>query len=50
MLHAFGKGEGETCAACFSGRYPVPFVAAQEQQPLFGEDDVLSPAGGGGKR
>jgi amidophosphoribosyltransferase len=50
MLQAFGKGEGETCAACFSGRYPVPFVAAQEQQPLFGEDDVLSPAGRHGKR
>ena len=32
MLHAFGKGEGETCAACFSGRYPVPFAVAHEQQ------------------
>jgi hypothetical protein len=41
MLHAFGKGEGETCAACFSGRYPVPFAAAQEQQALFGDDEAL---------
>ncbi len=50
MLHAFGKGEGETCAACFSGRYPVPFAVVQEQQPLFGQDDVLPPAGHPGNR
>ena len=50
MLQAFGKGEGETCAACFSGRYPVPFAVALEQQPLFGEDDVLPPAGRPGNR
>jgi amidophosphoribosyltransferase len=50
MLQAFGKGEGEACAACFSGRYPVPFATAQEQQPLFGEEEVppalKRPAGG----
>jgi len=40
MLQAFGKGEGEACAACFSGRYPVPFASALEQQPLFGEDEA----------
>ena len=45
MLQAFGKGEGETCAACFSGRYPVPFAVASEQQPLFGEEEA--PRGGG---
>ena len=50
MLHAFGKGEGETCAACFSGRYPVPFAVAQEQQPLFGHDDVLPLGGHSGNR
>ncbi len=50
MLQAFGKGEGEACAACFSGRYPVPFAVASEQQPLFGEDDVLPPSGSPEKR
>ena len=43
MLQAFGKGEGEACAACFSGRYPVPFATAHEQQPLFGEDEAPRP-------
>jgi len=35
MLKAFGRGEDETCAACFSGRYPVPFGQAEEQRGLF---------------
>jgi amidophosphoribosyltransferase len=35
MLEASGRGEGEMCAACFSGRYPVPFAAPDEQQDLF---------------
>ena len=42
MLQAFGRGESETCAACFSGRYPVPFAAAHEQQPLFGEEETVT--------
>ena len=50
MLQAFGRGEGEACAACFSGRYPVPFAVAHEQQPLFGEDEVLPPSGSPEKR
>ena len=50
MLGAFGKGEGEACAACFSGRYPVPFAAALEQQPLFGEDEALPASGSPEKR
>ena len=43
MLHAFGKGEGEACAACFSGRYPLPFAATHEQQPLFGDEEPPFP-------
>ena len=35
MLSVFGRGENEMCAACFSGRYPVPFVAAEDQKTLF---------------
>jgi amidophosphoribosyltransferase len=35
MLSAAGKGEGQMCAACFSGRYPVPFAGLEEQQSLF---------------
>jgi hypothetical protein len=35
MLAAFGKSENETCAACFSGRYPVPFARPEAQPLLF---------------
>jgi amidophosphoribosyltransferase len=35
MLGAFGKSENETCAACFSGRYPVPFARPEAQPLLF---------------
>ncbi len=35
MLAVFGKGENEMCAACFSGRYPVPFAPTDEQKSLF---------------
>jgi amidophosphoribosyltransferase len=54
MLTAFGRGEEHTCAACFSGRYPVPFGTGGEQKVLFSpltEDDpggsewVLLPPG-----
>ena len=50
MLQAFGKGEGETCAACFSGRYPVPFAVAHTQQALFSEEEAPRTGGrpGGG--
>ena len=29
MLTAFGRGENEACAACFSGRYPIPLTRAR---------------------
>lgn len=35
MLAAFGKTENQTCAACFSGRYPVPFARPEAQPLLF---------------
>ncbi len=35
MLAAAGRGEDQMCAACFSGRYPVPFAEIEEQQSLF---------------
>ena len=35
MLKAFGRGEGESCAACFSGNYPVPFATVDDQRLLF---------------
>ncbi len=35
MLQAFGRGEHEACAACFSGRYPVPLMPVIEQPSLF---------------
>ncbi len=37
MLAAEGRTENEMCAACFSGRYPVPFVVSDEQRDLFTE-------------
>lgn len=40
MLQAFGRGENEMCAACFSGRYPVPFTEAPAQTVLFAFDDA----------
>jgi hypothetical protein len=35
MTTAFGKDESSTCAACFSGRYPVAFDEPMEQPMLF---------------
>jgi amidophosphoribosyltransferase len=35
MTTAFGKDESSTCAACFSGRYPVAFDEPMEQPTLF---------------
>jgi len=35
MLAAFGRDESATCAACFSGHYPVPFDEPLEQPTLF---------------
>jgi amidophosphoribosyltransferase len=40
MLGAFGRGENATCAACFTGRYPVPFDEPLEQPFLFGEPEA----------
>jgi len=39
MLAAFGKGEDEACAACFSGRYPVPLALPDPQAPLFPSEE-----------
>ena len=47
MLHAFGRGETETCAACFSGRYPVPFTPRAEQPTLFGPEGFETVLPGG---
>jgi amidophosphoribosyltransferase len=48
MLRAFGRGEDATCAACFSGRYPVAFEEKEDQHELFDltdtETDVEEPA------
>ena len=35
MLAAFGKGEDQTCAACFSGRYPIALAEPDPQATLF---------------
>ncbi len=35
MLAAFGHGDHESCAACFSGRYPVPLRIPDPQATLF---------------
>ena len=43
MFAAFGKGEDEACAACFSGRYPVPLAVPDPQQDLFVPDDSAGP-------
>jgi len=43
MLEAFGRGEGETCAACFSGRYPVPISLPEPQASLFPEAEESVP-------
>jgi amidophosphoribosyltransferase len=39
MFAAFGKGEDEMCAACFSGRYPVPLTLPDPQAVLFPPDE-----------
>jgi amidophosphoribosyltransferase len=38
MFAAFGRGENEACAACFSGRYPVPLTLPDPQKSLFPEE------------
>ncbi|MCC6132007.1 MAG: amidophosphoribosyltransferase [Acidobacteria bacterium] len=35
MLTAAGRNENHMCAACFSGRYPLPFGGVDEQRSLF---------------
>jgi amidophosphoribosyltransferase len=44
MFAAFGKGEGEMCAACFSGSYPVPLSVPDPQQDLFVPEEAASDA------
>jgi amidophosphoribosyltransferase len=39
MFTAFGKGEDAMCAACFSGRYPVPLTLPDPQARLFPPDE-----------
>jgi amidophosphoribosyltransferase len=40
MLTAFGRGEDQTCAACFSGNYPVKWDEMGEQPTLFEPVDL----------
>ena len=40
MLKAFGRDENEACAACFSGRYPVPLRVPDPQATLFPTDEL----------
>ncbi len=43
MLAAFGRDESATCAACFSGHYPVPFDEPLEQPTLFAWEGEEAP-------
>jgi amidophosphoribosyltransferase len=43
MFAAFGKGEDQTCAACFSGRYPVPLTVPDPQASLFPAEEGNEP-------
>jgi amidophosphoribosyltransferase len=45
MLDAFGHGDHETCAACFSGRYPVPLRIPDPQATLFPVEEAEEPPG-----
>ncbi len=47
MFAAFGKGEDQACAACFSGRYPVPLALPDPQAPLFPSEEEGEPEGPG---
>ncbi|HUM02074.1 MAG TPA: amidophosphoribosyltransferase [Thermoanaerobaculia bacterium] len=47
MFAAFGKGEDEACAACFSGRYPVPLAIPDPQATLFPSEEDGEPDGPG---
>jgi amidophosphoribosyltransferase len=47
MFAAFGKGEDQACAACFSGRYPVPLTLPDPQATLFSseaDEELEAPA------
>jgi amidophosphoribosyltransferase len=44
MLEAFGHGDHETCAACFSGRYPVPLSVPDPQATLFPVEEAADGA------
>jgi amidophosphoribosyltransferase len=39
MLTAFGRSENDSCAACFSGRYPIPLTVPDPQATLFPTDE-----------
>jgi amidophosphoribosyltransferase len=43
MLAAYGKGEDQVCAACFSGRYPVPLTLPDPQASLFPAEEANEP-------
>ena len=45
MLAAFGHGDHETCAACFSGHYPVPLRVPDPQATLFPVEEAAEGAG-----
>ena len=46
MFAAFGKGEDQACAACFSGSYPVPLSVPDAQQSLFRAEEPPDEADG----
>ena len=39
MFTAFGRSENDSCAACFSGRYPIPLTLPDPQATLFPTDE-----------
>jgi amidophosphoribosyltransferase len=46
MFTAFGRAENETCAACFSGRYPIPLTVPDSQATLFPSDEPRADVSG----
>ncbi|HQR68276.1 MAG TPA: amidophosphoribosyltransferase, partial [Thermoanaerobaculia bacterium] len=47
MFAAFGRGEDQACAACFSGRYPVPLALPDPQATLFPPEEESEAEGPG---
>ncbi|HQR47190.1 MAG TPA: amidophosphoribosyltransferase [Thermoanaerobaculia bacterium] len=47
MFAAFGRGEPQACAACFSGRSPVPLAPPDPQATLFPPEEESEAEGPG---